>query len=125
MSVPSPEDREDAVTAVLRGLSASALRSNLARSAIIAEALHAAETGRLSEPQRVAAATAAHQVVGSAGTFGQPHASRTAARLEDFLTGFAVHRLGAVPPDLREARRQLDELTTLLRAGSVDHQVEE
>ena len=125
MSVPSPEDREDAVTAVLRGLSASALRSNLARSVVIADALQSAEAGQLSEPQRVAAVTAAHQVVGSAGTFGQPRASRAAARLEDFLAALPLVRIGAVAHDLREARRQLDELTALLLGAGVDHHAEE
>ena len=114
MSVPSPEEREDAVTAVLRGLSVSAARANLARSLVIAEALDAAEGGRLNEQQRLAAAAAAHQVVGSAGTFGMPRASRTAARLEDFLVAVASPENGAAPAGLDQARLRLDELTELL-----------
>ncbi|WP_375432955.1 Hpt domain-containing protein [uncultured Friedmanniella sp.] len=123
MSVPSPEDREDAVIALLRGLSESAIQSNLARSVVIADALQAAEAGQLSESQRLAAVAAAHQVVGSAGTFGLPRASRAAARLEEFLTP-AVPKI-TPGPALMEARGQLDELTALLVAGSADHQFEE
>lgn len=118
MPVPSPEEREDAVTAVLRGLSLSATRANLARSAVIAEALRAAEVGQLHERQRAAAAAAAHQVVGSAGTFGLPRASRTAAGLEDFFAAVAPVHPGLVPADVRRACEALDELTRLLAAGS-------
>jgi HPt (histidine-containing phosphotransfer) domain-containing protein len=118
LSVPSPEDREDAVSAVLRGLSVSAARANLARSAVIAEAVRAAEAGQLVEQQRAAALAAAHQVVGSAGTFGLPRASRTAARLEDFFAAVVPVRTGVVPAGVGQARVQLDELTTLLMAGS-------
>jgi HPt (histidine-containing phosphotransfer) domain-containing protein len=117
LSVPSPEEREDAVSAVLRELSVSAARSNLARSAVIAEAVRAAENGRLLEQQRVAALTAAHQVVGSAGTFGLPRASRTAAGLEDFFAAVGPVRDGEVPSGVRRARLQLEELTELLTAG--------
>lgn len=118
MSVPSPEDREDAVTEVLRSLSVSAARANLARSAVIAEAVRAAEAGQLLEQQRAAALAAAHQVVGSAGTFGLPRASRTAAGLEDFFAAAVPVRAGVVPAGVGQARVQLDELTTLLAAGS-------
>lgn len=114
MSVPSPEENEDAVNAVLRVLAVSAARANLARSAVIGEALRAAEAGQLREQQRADAAAAAHQVVGSAGTFGLPRASRTAARLEDFFSSVDD---GAVPADVAGARQSLDELTALLAAG--------
>jgi HPt (histidine-containing phosphotransfer) domain-containing protein len=118
LSVPSPEDREDAVSAVLRGLSVSAARANLARSALIAEAVRAAEDGQLLEQQRAAAAAAAHQVVGSAGTFGLPRASRMAAGLEDFFAAVIPLRTGVVPAGVEQARVQVDELTTLLAEGS-------
>lgn len=119
MSVPSPEEREDAVSAVLRDLSVSAARANLARSAVIAEAVRAAETGELVEQQRTAALAAAHQVVGSAGTFGLPRASRTAAVLEEFFAAVGPVRVGVVPAGVRQARVQLNQLTELLAAGTV------
>lgn len=124
MSVPSPEDRDDAVAAVLRDLSVTAARSNLVRAGVIEDALRAAERGRLSEPQRVAATAAAHQVAGSAGTFGRPQASRVAAQLEELLTAPALDPVGSAAAGLSEARRRLAELTTLL-SESVGHQVEE
>lgn len=131
MSLPSPEDTEDAFSAVLRDLSRSATQANLARSALIGDALAAAEAGRLDEPQRLEAANAAHQVVGSAGTFGLPGASRMAARLEAFFasttsasttstTGAADDRAAL----LDRARAELEQLTELLTAGPA-HQDEE
>jgi hypothetical protein len=128
VSVPSPEEREDAVTAVLRDLAVSATRANLARSVVIAEAVRAAESGRLLEQQRVAALAAAHQVVGSAGTFGLPRASRTAAGLEDFFAAVGPVPDGEVPSGVSRARLQLEELTELLLAGptvSSDAQTDE
>ncbi|WP_375424175.1 Hpt domain-containing protein [uncultured Friedmanniella sp.] len=118
MSVPSPEERVDAVAAVLRGLAKSAAQANLARSSVIDEAVRAAEGGELLEPQRVAALAAAHQVVGSAGTFGWPRASRTAADLEHFFAEVTPTRPGLDPDDVRRARQALEELTALLSEGA-------
>jgi HPt (histidine-containing phosphotransfer) domain-containing protein len=117
--VPSPEDPDDALAAVMRGLSASANRANLARSAVIGEALRAAETGRLEEQQRQEAEAAAHQLAGSAGTFGLPRASRLAADLEDFFAAVAREK----PPTtetsaLQRAGRELQQLRDLLVSGA-------
>ncbi len=117
MSVPTPEGHEDAIAAVLRSLAASAARANLARSAVLAAAVGAAETGQLREQLRAEAAAAAHQVLGSAGTFGSPGASRAAAVLEDFFLAVAPVRENSVPADASRARQALDELNVLLAEG--------
>ena len=70
-----------------RDISASALRSNEGRVEALAQALDAVERGSQSDDERAAAAAVAHQLVGSAGTFGYAHVSRLARRLERFLDG--------------------------------------
>lgn len=116
-SVPEPEDP---VQSVLAALAASAQQANLARAAVIAEALEQVAAGGGDEERRTAAAQAAHQVVGSAGTFGSRRASALAASLERFLAGPDA----AEPPaaTLSRARAELEELRHELEAS---HQVEE
>ena len=114
----APEDPDDALRAILAELAVSARRSNLARVDVLAEALDAVEQGRLDETTRSAAVQAAHQLVGSAGTFGAPEASRLAAALEQYLgQGDAPD-----PAGTGEARRRLVELRRELDLG---HQFEE
>jgi len=76
---------DDPAGAALRHLSFRARQSNLARVAQLEAVLHRAGKGRLDAEDRDRAAEAAHQVVGSAGTFGYPQASALAARLEQLL----------------------------------------
>lgn len=114
----SADDPDDALSSVLAGLAVSARQANLARSAVVADALAAVAEGRLTEPQRAAAEHAAHQVVGSAGTFGAHRASELAGPLEEYFAGDEAARTAG----LRWAQAQLDEVRRELEA---DHQVEE
>jgi HPt (histidine-containing phosphotransfer) domain-containing protein len=116
-SVPEPEDP---VQSVLAALAASAKQANLARAAVIAEALEQIAAGGAGEEHRLAAAQAAHQVVGSAGTFGSRHASALAASLERFLAAPDAVDLPAAA--LSRARDELEQLRHELEAS---HQVEE
>lgn len=62
-----------------------AQRSNLARVQQLEATLGSANASRLGEDERRRAAHVAHQVVGSAGTFGYLQASDLAAVLEQIL----------------------------------------
>ena len=115
--MPSAENPDEALSDVLATLAASARRSNLGRSDVIAAALGALGEGRLTQEQRAVAEQAAHQVVGSAGTFGARRASELAAALESYLAGDEASRAAG----LARAREQLEELRAELRG----HQVEE
>nr|WP_294690301.1 Hpt domain-containing protein [uncultured Friedmanniella sp.] len=100
---------------VLRSLAASARAANLARTAILEDALQALEEGSLSPSDREAAAQAAHQLVGSAGTFGRHRSSELAAGLERWF------RDGAAPdgdPDLAHVRTRLAALRADLDDGA-------
>lgn len=114
----SADDPDDALSSVLAGLAVSARHANLARSEVIADALTAEAEGRLTEAQRAAAEHAAHQVVGSAGTFGAHRASELAGSLEEYFAADEVARADG----LTRAQAQLDEVRRELAA---DHQVEE
>jgi HPt (histidine-containing phosphotransfer) domain-containing protein len=82
------EDPDEGFREVMRGLAASARQANLARTAVLEEALRALRVGPLAPDARDAAVRAAHQVVGSAGTFGRHRSSELAAGLEQwFRTG--------------------------------------
>ncbi len=96
---------------VVRSLGDHARKVNLARAARLADAVDQAEVTQLPDGQRRAAAEVAHQVVGSAGTFGFPRASRLAAELERF---FAVGELDRTR--LGWARAQVDALIDQLRS---------
>jgi HPt (histidine-containing phosphotransfer) domain-containing protein len=115
--VQSVEDPEDPVQSVLAALAASAQRANLARSAVLAEALELVAAGRWDEEHRLAATHAAHQLVGSAGTFGSRRASELAASLERFFDVADVSRAA-----VSHARTELTELRQELEGS---HQVEE
>jgi len=111
----SAGDADAALQSVLTSLESSARHANLARSRVIADALQAAATSGLGEEQRTPAAQAAHQIAGSAGTFGHRRASRLAAALEQYLLGVALET--ADPPGLAEARLELGDLQDDLAGG--------
>lgn len=71
-------------TAITR-IGRQAQRSNTERAARLRAALDALLAGGLNEDQRAAAVEAAHQLVGSAGTFGFWRASDLAQELEHFF----------------------------------------
>lgn len=112
----SPEDPDDALQSLLAELASSARAANLARCDVVADGLQAVAGERLDEAMRAAAAAAAHQIVGSAGTFGFTDASRRAGELERYF------ERGGGAEGLADARRELDELRRDLEAG---HQPEE
>lgn len=90
---------------VVRTLGRRARRTNQSRAAQLCTALSRAETGGLDPAARVQAAELAHQLVGSAGTFGFVAASELAGELESFFVVGVFDE-----PRLEAARRQLDAL---------------
>lgn len=99
-------DGDGRVRDALTSIGAHARSANLARAAQLADALRSLEADTLSGTQRDTAVRSAHQLAGSAGTFGQQPASRLASWFERFFTGTA----SADAKELGHARRQLDEL---------------
>lgn len=69
----------------IRSIGEHALKMNLARARDLEEALTLVTAGQLDDARRISAIAAAHQLVGSAGTFGFPRASDLAAELERFF----------------------------------------
>ncbi|SDT06780.1 Hpt domain-containing protein [Friedmanniella luteola] len=117
---PHP-DPDDALRALMRTLAASAREANLARTAVLEEAQAALEAGRLDAEHREAAVAAAHQVVGSAGTFGRRRSSVLAADLEQWFRDGPP--AGGDAAGRERVRAQLAELRTDLTAAG-DHQDE-
>ena len=99
-------DGDGRVRAALTSIGAHARRANLVRAAQLADALSSLEADTLTGTQREAAVRSAHQLAGSAGTFGQEPASDLASWFERF---FSVSASGD-STDLGHARHQLDEL---------------
>ena len=81
----SDRERLERARQAVRDIGAAALRSNQGRVDALTEAVDAADRGGLSADERAAAAAVAHQLVGSAGTFGYARVSRLARQLEHFL----------------------------------------
>jgi hypothetical protein len=93
---------------LLASLGGRARRVNLARVVRLAELLDASDSGALDEAGRLEAENLAHQVVGSAGTFGYPAASVDAVAIEDY---FAASPAGSGrSADAALVRRTLDRL---------------
>ena len=101
------EDSDDGFEEVLRSLAASARKANLARTTVLEDALRALDAGPLAPDAREAAAQAAHQVVGSAGTFGRHRSSELAAGLEQWFRAGAAHPGG---DGLQQVRDQVAAL---------------
>jgi HPt (histidine-containing phosphotransfer) domain-containing protein len=89
----------------IRSIGEHALKMNLARAGELTEALALAAAGQLDDDRRMAAIAAAHQLVGSAGTFGFPGASDLAAELERFFVRAVFEE-----PQLMAATAQLTAL---------------
>ncbi|HEY5848584.1 MAG TPA: Hpt domain-containing protein [Microlunatus sp.] len=102
----SDVDSDGRVRAALSSIGAHARRANLVRAEQLSDALGCLEADALSLSQREAAVRSAHQLAGSAGTFGQEPASTLASWFERFFSGHT-------PQDrenVAHARRQLAEL---------------
>jgi HPt (histidine-containing phosphotransfer) domain-containing protein len=106
------DDPSESVRTYVRSIGDHARLVNRERAALLEDALLAAVRGGLDEDGRAAAAQLAHQLVGSAGTFGFPGASRLAEELEKFFDDgeFDDRRR------LADARRQLAALHQELAA---------
>jgi hypothetical protein len=95
--LPEPPVRVDGPETVAEERLLSSLRGrarsvNLGRVLRLVDLFDAALAGRLDERGREEGENLAHQVVGSAGTFGSPAASRDALVVEEW---FAGHEQGA------------------------------
>ena len=92
---------------LLASFGAQARTVNLARVLRLLELLDVSDAGVLDERGRVEAENLAHQVVGSAGTFGFRAASADAAMIEDYFAAAVEGRPG---PEAPVVRRTLDRL---------------
>lgn len=93
---------------LLASLGRQARAVNLARVVRLVELLDCSDAGALDEAGRREAENLAHQVVGSAGTFGFPAASVEAVLVEDYFSaGPTGSSSGA---DATLARATLDRL---------------
>jgi len=99
-------DAAEQIRAAIRRIGRHAHATNLDRSARLKATFEVAANGSLSDSEREAAAELAHQLVGSAGTFGFPEVSQLAAELESF---FADRAYGN-PERVATARVQLLQL---------------
>lgn len=106
-------DRERAKSGV-QAIGERARDHNLARAKILRQALDAVRSRHLDEQLRRAAQRAAHQIAGSAGTFGYPVASELSTRLGEFF------RRGGEPEQLPEADAWLEELDADLASDPGD-----
>ena len=109
-------DPDDRVREAFRSIGHHARAVNLGRAARLADALAVAVGGRLDEAQRKSATELAHQLVGSAGTFGSPGASQLAGDLERFFADGAFDD----PERLHAARIQLEQMQVELAADPAD-----
>jgi len=94
------DDPQRRAGTILQQIAARALQSNLRRVDALADAVRQDADGALSPSDREAAAATAHQLVGSAGTFGFVSVSAQARQLERFFTSDAAQ---AVAETDREA----------------------
>lgn len=95
---------QEQARAAVRAIGQRAKRANLDRAKVLESALEAARHGTLDEDRRTSARIAAHQLAGSAGTFGYPRTSELSSRLGAFF------RQGADPEQLPRATKWLREL---------------
>lgn len=108
-STPPREGNAAALDGVVRTIGDHARTVNLTRAAGLERALDDAALGVLVDNRRHAAAELAHQLVGSAGTFGFAGVSDLAAELERFLAGGVYD-----PEQLETARAHLGAIVNQL-----------
>lgn len=120
MAFLSAEDPDEALQSVMQTLIASALRANLSRCAVLDAALTALEQGRHEATLLADAERAAHQMVGSAGTFGFLKVSELAAELGLYLNQIKAPAdpAGGGAADLARAREWLTQMQAELQSGS-------
>ncbi len=108
-------DETDRVLPTMRGLRSRARVTNLARAGHLDIALERAANAALDEAGRAQAVAVAHQLIGSAGTFGFTEASRRAAELKDFFACAHVD-----DEDVQTARIRLTALRGDLQVDDPD-----
>ncbi len=109
------EPPEDLLRAAVESIGDHARSVNLARAAHLDRVLADIAAGRDDEDERQRATESAHQLVGSAGTFGFPGASSLAGELERYF----VDADFSDPDRLAAAREQVARLRAELAAGPV------
>jgi HPt (histidine-containing phosphotransfer) domain-containing protein len=109
-NVEPPEDR---LRAAVESISDHARLVNLARAGHLEQVLADIAAGRADENKRQLATESAHQLVGSAGTFGFPGASQLAGELEHYF----VEADFTDQARLASAREQVARLRAELAAG--------
>lgn len=110
MTEPNADEDEDRVRDALTSIGAHARTANLVRVEQLDDALSRLEDGGLDGSQREVAVRSAHQLAGSAGTFGLDGASRLASWFEQFFG----RTENTAATELSEARGRLSELRTRL-----------
>jgi len=113
---PATPPTSDRLTAVLSTITAQARRTNLTRTAELEAALERAADHGLDPAGWAAAERTAHQLAGSAGTFGFDGVSEIARSLEQFFADAAATG-GSDPVRLAEARSQLNRASAQLADG--------
>lgn len=103
------------MASLLSTIAVQARRTNLVRVAEIRSALDRAAANELDDVDWAAAERVAHQLAGSAGTFGFTGVSEQARYLERFLAEAAARPPGI--ERLADARTVLDQATDQLAAG--------
>jgi HPt (histidine-containing phosphotransfer) domain-containing protein len=110
---PGNIEPEDRLRAAVESISDHARSVNLARAAHLSRVLTDIADGRSDEAERQRATESAHQLVGSAGTFGFPGASQVAGELERYF----VEADFTDPARLDTAREQVARLSAELAGG--------
>jgi HPt (histidine-containing phosphotransfer) domain-containing protein len=106
----------DRLSRVMSSIAAQARRTNLTRTADLAAALEVAGDRGLGPAGWAEAERTAHQLAGSAGTFGFDVVSEIARSLERFCADASVAG-GPDPVRLAEARALLDQASAELADG--------
>jgi HPt (histidine-containing phosphotransfer) domain-containing protein len=115
-SPPSPPTVSEHHTSVMATIATQARRTNLIRVLELAATLDRLVQQPLDPADWAAAERTAHQLAGSAGTFGFHDVSALARSLERFLT--ETRTTGVVRPDqLARAKDQLSQAGERLAAG--------
>ena len=109
------EPPEDRLRAAVESIGDHARSVNLARAAHLDKVLADIAADRVDEGEREEATEVAHQLVGSAGTFGFPGASQLAGELERYF----VEADFTDQVRLAAARDQVGRLRAELAAGPV------
>jgi HPt (histidine-containing phosphotransfer) domain-containing protein len=108
------DDAETRLRAVVESIGGHARSANLARADRLSEALAEVAAGALDESDRRRATDIAHQLVGSAGTFGFAGASQLAGEIERYFVEADL----ADPVRLATARDQVRRVQEELATGS-------